>query len=224
MIKLKYASALRTIAHAELSSKKSDESAGLELHSLYRSLLGVVAFLLLARIDVAVFVSALQRWGHAPLIIHVKRLNVLTKWIQANPKRLVYCVFVIRGDQQVGTGVHQRVFSDSAFKKEEQTGHCMRGAAYLLCPGSNDDAFKCTVVCHILDFIARQQRKVVRATFSAELLGGCDASDKGILLSQMLHEIYTGDCTVVGARQRREHGGYHVPMVLYIDAMSVFAP
>jgi hypothetical protein len=78
-------------------------------------------------------------------------------------------------------------------------------------------------VCHILDFISRQQRKVVRATFSAELLGGCDASDKGILLSQMLHEIYSGDCTVAGARQRREHGGYHVPMVLYIDAMSVFA-
>ena len=75
---VEYASALRTIAHAELSSKKSDEAAGPELHSLYRSLLGVVAFLLLTRIDVAVFVSALQRWGHAPMIIHVKRLNVRT--------------------------------------------------------------------------------------------------------------------------------------------------
>ncbi|MFM7983037.1 MAG: hypothetical protein ACKPKO_27310, partial [Candidatus Fonsibacter sp.] len=72
-------------------------------------------------------------------------------------------------------------------------------------------------------FISRQQRKVVRATFSAELMGACDAVDKGILLSQMLHEIYTGDCTVVGARQRRDHGGYNVPMILYIDAMSVFA-
>ncbi|MFM7985269.1 MAG: hypothetical protein ACKPKO_38715, partial [Candidatus Fonsibacter sp.] len=109
-------------------------------------------------------------------------------------------------NRQVVTGVHQRVFSDSAFKKEEQTGHCMRGAAYLLCPGDTDDAFKGTVPCHLLDFISRQQRKVVRATFSAELMGACDAVDKGISLSQMLHEIYTGDCTVAGARQRRDHG------------------
>ena len=137
------------------------------MHSLYRSLLGAVAFLLLTRIDVAVFVSALQRWGHAPKIIHVKRLNVLTKWIQVNPKRLVYGSFTVRGDRQVVTGVHQRAFSDSAFKKEEQTGHCMRGAAYLLCLGSIDDAFIRTAVCHLLDFISRQQRKVVRATFSA---------------------------------------------------------
>ena len=39
----------------------------------------------------------------------------------------------------------------------------------------------------------------------------------------MLHEIYTGDCTVDGARQRRDHGGYHMPLVVYIDAMSVYA-
>ena len=54
-------------------------------------------------------------------------------------------------------------------------------------------------------------------------MGGRDAIDNGILLSQMRHDIYTGDCTVDGARQRRDHGGYYVPMVLYIDAMSVYA-
>ena len=165
----------------------------------------------------------LQRWGHAPKVIHVKRLNALTKWIQANPKRLVYNPFSVLENRQVVTGVHQRAFSDSAFKKEEQTGHCMRGAAYLLCPGCDDESFKVTSKCHILDFISRQQRKVVRATFSAELMGACDAIDKGILLSQMLHEIYTGDCSVDGARQRRDHGGYAVPMIVYIDAMSVYA-
>ncbi|MFM7987955.1 MAG: hypothetical protein ACKPKO_52445, partial [Candidatus Fonsibacter sp.] len=71
------------------------------MHSLSRSLLGVVAFLLLTRIGVAVFVSALQRWGHAPNIIHVKCLNALSKWIQANPKRLVYGSFIVRENRQV---------------------------------------------------------------------------------------------------------------------------
>ena len=42
------------------------------------SLLGAVATAL-TRLDVVVFIVALQRFSHAPLIIHVKRLNVLVK-------------------------------------------------------------------------------------------------------------------------------------------------
>ena len=127
------------------------------------------------------------------------------------------------GDRQVEAGTHLRVYSDSAFKKEEQTGRCMRGAVFLLCLGKNDESFVRTAKCHLLDIVSRQQRKVVRATFSSELMGACDTCDKGILLSQMLHAISSGDCSIEGARQRRENGGYQVPLVLYIDAMSVFA-
>ncbi len=76
---------------------------------------------------------------------------------------------------------------------------------------------------HLLDFVSGQQRKVVRATFSAELMGACDTCDKGMLLSQMLHDISSGDCSIDGARQRRENGRYQVTFVLYIDAMRVFA-
>ena len=200
-----YAALLRIIAHPGLAGKKAVDAASPELHSLYCALLGVVEFLLLTRIDVAVFASALQQWCHAPKIIHVKRLSVLTKWTQANPKSLAYTVFAVRGDRQVGTGPHQRVFSDSAFKKEEQTGHYMRGVAYLLWPGSTDDAFGCSAACHLLDFVSRQ-RKGVRATFSAELMGACDSVGQVILLSQMLHGISTGDCSIDGSRQGREHG------------------
>jgi len=54
-------------------------------------------------------------------------------------------------------------------------------------------------------------------------MGACDAADKGFLLSQMLHEINTGDCTIENAKARRDNGGYSIPMIIYIDAMSVFA-
>ena len=54
-------------------------------------------------------------------------------------------------------------------------------------------------------------------------MGACDAVDKGILLAQMLHEINTGDCTIESARTQRDNGGYSIPMIIYIDAMSVFA-
>ena len=117
------------------------------------------------------FVSALQRCGHAPKLTHVKSLSHLTRLIQVSPKNLTYKVSAPREDWQVGTGSHQRVCSDSAFKKEEQTGHCMRGEAYLLCPGPTDEAFVYTSTRRLLDFVARQQRRFVRATLSAEFLG-----------------------------------------------------
>ena len=39
----------------------------------------------------------------------------------------------------------------------------------------------------------------------------------------MLHEINTGDCTIGSAGPQRDNGGYSIPMVIYIGAMSVFA-
>ena len=99
----------------------------------------------------------------------------------------------------------------------------MRGSVYLLCGGRGAEAYQKTAQGHMLDFVARQQRRVVRATFSAELLGSCDTIDRGILLAQLLHEISTGDNSITGARQRRENGGYNIPAVLYLDAMSVYA-
>ena len=54
-------------------------------------------------------------------------------------------------------------------------------------------------------------------------MGCCDAADRGILLTQLLHAAYTGDCTIVGAKHRLENGGYSIPAAVYIDAMSFYA-
>ena len=116
----------------------------------------------------------------------------------------MYKPFGNSGSQMADGNCHLRIYSDSAFTKEEETGHCMRGAIYVLCPGRTADALTKSTACHILDFVARQQRRVVRATFSAELLGCCDVVDRGILLTQLLHEVGRGDCTIVGSTQRRE--------------------
>ena len=147
---------------------------------------------------------------------------MLTKWIQANPKCLVYKVFVVGGGRRVDAGSHLRTSSDSAFKKVEQTGQGMRGTAYLLCPCSTEVAFVHALPCHLLDPVSRQQRKVVRATFIAELLGACDSTDKIICLTQLLREVSSGNCSIEGALQRCEQGEYSVPLIRNIDAMSAF--
>ena len=65
----------------------------------------------------------------------------------------------------------------------------MRGACYLRCPGSDFKDFTVSAKCHIIEQIARQQRRVVGATFTAELYGGCDTQDRGVLLAQMLQQL-----------------------------------
>ena len=45
--------------------------------------------------------------------------------------------------------MHQRIFSDSAFKKEESSGHCMRGSVYLLCEGQGAEAYQKKQRSHI---------------------------------------------------------------------------
>ena len=157
MDQTEYASSLHIIAHPGLSIKKSEDAVSAELHSPYWSLLGAVALLLLTRADVAVYVYALQRWGHAPKVIHDKRLNVLTKWIQANPTCLVHRTFSARVNRQVDTGSRQRASSESMSKKKEQTGYCMRGAADLSCVENSDDASIKTTICHSLDLISRRR-------------------------------------------------------------------
>ena len=99
----------------------------------------------------------------------------------------------------------------------------MCGAVFLLSPGDLDSDFQKTAPCHLIDFVGKGQRRVVRATFTAELTGACDCVDRGILLSQLLHEVQTGDNTICTAVNLREMGGYAIPAVLYIDALSVFA-
>ena len=123
-------------------------------------------------------------------------------------------------------GTHLRVISDAAFKKETDSGHCLRGALFVRAPGNKQTDFapegKETVV-HIIDYLSKAQRHVTRSTFAAELLSAGDAIDHGLLLSQMLLEIPRGPKTAAEAREQRNRGQSEVPLVLYIDAMSVFA-
>ena len=74
------------------------------------SLLGAVAYALMTRIDVAVFVCALQRVTSKPQIIHIKRLNAVLRWMQSNPRRLCF--------PAVAGASHLRCVGDAAFKKE----------------------------------------------------------------------------------------------------------
>ena len=229
-----YISGLKTISHDEIRGKSSNSYCEPLLHTLYQSLLGAVAFTSLTRVDIIVFVVALQRHTHKPQVIHVKRLNALVRWMQANPRKLMYRSFnkaskvslhseahprAIKPSQS-GPFQHLKVIADSSFKKEEEKGHSLRGVLHLRCAG-RDYTQGGTV--HILDFATKALRLVTRSTYSSELLGACDSIDHGLMLLYILHEIHSGVPTKHEAKLLRERGRFAVPCVLYIDALSVYA-
>ena len=68
-----FVTTLKPIVHQHLATEPADSKACPGLHELYRSLLGAIAYLSHTRLDVNVFVSALQRHGHQPQIQHVRK-------------------------------------------------------------------------------------------------------------------------------------------------------
>ena len=209
-----YVSGMKTIPTESYRGLGTNSKCEPVLHVQYQSLLGAVAYTGLTRLDVIVFIVALQRYSHAPEVIHVKRLNILVRWMQKNPRKLCY--------KRMPSNVpkHLKIIGDSSFKKEEEKGHSLRGVLIVLCSGS--DMTKGGIV-HILDFATKALRLVTRSTFSAELLGGCDSFDLGLMILFILNEIHAGVPSKLDARSLRENGGFSIPAVLCLDALSVFA-
>ena len=85
-----YVGNLRPIVHAQAQHSKPEDLCCPELHKLYMSLLGAVAYLAHTRLDVVVFICALQRHKFKPQAQHVKKLNKLLTWVKKNPRKLVY--------------------------------------------------------------------------------------------------------------------------------------
>ena len=118
---------------------------------------------------------------------------------------------------------HLRILSDAAYKKETDDGYSLRGALYCRCSGNSRQSFEDhSLPVHVVDWACKSQRHVTRSTFSAELLAAGDAFDQGLLTSHLIYEIEFGPLTAKVARDRRMEGGY-IPVLLYVDAKSVFA-
>ena len=215
-----YAKALKPLVHADLRKGKEDALSD-ESHGLYLSLLGALAYLALTRLDIIVFIAALQRYNHKPQTIHARRLNSVVRWVQRNPVSLTYLRMNPANNFVVG-------ISDAAFKKDEDEATAMRGC--VVCRLGSD----CIVTdgsteklkggaTHILEFASRKQRHVTRSTFAAELFGACDCMDLILVVNLALHEIEMGPVPAMTARQLRDEGGLCYSTYLCIDAMSVFS-
>ena len=71
--------------------------------------------------------------------------------------------------------------------------------------------------------MSRSQKHVTRSTFSSELFGACDTQDHGFLICTILHQVTCGSIDAIEAKRLREEGGWANPMILVVDAYSVFS-
>ena len=76
-----YVQRFRAIVHSQLRSGGLEDLCCPELHELYRSLLGAIAYLSHTRVDIVVFICALQRYSHQPQVQHARKLNKLLSWL-----------------------------------------------------------------------------------------------------------------------------------------------
>ena len=122
-----YCNALKTIAHPTVKSSQKEAIVPLDLYEQFRSLRGAVAYTLLTRADISVYVVFLQRQTETTTNYHhIRMLNILVNRLQKTPQVLRY--------EHLGTHTKFLVIPDSVFKKEEQTGHSLKGTLLLRVP------------------------------------------------------------------------------------------
>eukprot|EP00971_Amphidinium_carterae_P351893 6492325-Amphidinium_carterae.1 len=174
-----YVEQLRVMKIPSLGS--DSDALSVEDHHAFRSLLGAVSWLTQTRMDICVYVCALQRVAHCPLIAHAKQLNRLVKHIRRKVAPLVF--------QHMSGPMRVQVISDSAFRKEDSSGLAMRGAVIGLCMHHHESPGG---VFHVLEFYSRKQKRVTRSTFAAELHALADAIEMGRLIRSAILEVTHG--------------------------------
>ena len=108
---------------------------------------------MMTQFHLLIYVVALQRKSHNPLVLHCRKLNALLAHMQKQPRELTYLSMTC----QRSLVTH----SDSGFTKEQENGYGVRAANHLRqgLSASGKPVF------HFLQAECRGHRRVTRSTF-----------------------------------------------------------
>jgi hypothetical protein len=180
--------------------------------AVYLSGLGSLAWLVQTRMDVAIYIQALQRNAKKPTVSHMLRLCCVIKWCKRKPCYLRYC-FLPSDYFKV------LVCNDAAFRREDSSGLAMRGSIIAWAEDRGSDP---SCLCNTIDFFSRKQRRIVRSTFGAELNAAADGIEVGRLVAYTLAEIVIPGCTAQSLIHMDEAGSLPFCLQLITDCRSLF--
>ena len=223
----KYTQALGSL---DLSSyAKQDENMYVreDTHSAYSSLLGGAAWLVLTRSDGSIYIQALQRHASKPRLKDCRRLNIVVRFLKRNKLGVWY-------ERINSDWIRILGFTDAAFKAQEgeSTGLALRGLAVLIAADpfhgqrpqgkQSATAVNREEIVHLIEWLVRRLRRVVRSTFSAELNALIDTIESLVLLQLTLHQCLCGtDESEHQLLLKMEAGALMPPIDLFVDAKSV---
>ena len=219
-----YAAALRPVSESSFQQVRDDEDLSELLHAAFMCLLGGGAWLLLTRLDVAVYISALQRASKKPRGMHLRRLNRVIRYIQRTKKPLVY--------EPLPLPVVLLSIADSAFKSPDPAEACsenakieptvMRGYILALAHCHSESKVGRKYSLQLLDYVAGKQSHVTRGVWSSELYNQCDAFGAVAVFLGFLEEVRLGPQPVARLIQLQQSGSYEVGLEMVTDSMSIF--
>ena len=212
-----YSATIKPIANELLNGKADDELAGILLASLYSSVLGGVAWMVLTRADLSVYVQALQRRASMPRIVDCKKLNLVARYAKKHPFGIMY--------KKMTEPLRLVCWSDAAFKSipEDSSGLALRGCCILLTGDHDTSPAAADQQCHLVEYMSKRQRRVVRSTFSAELNALIDALEVAILVQMAYHQIANGGSQSATELAAELEGGRLMPRIdAVVDAKAVF--
>ena len=206
-----YVLGLKPIDTTSVDVTKPTQPLTKDQHEDYRSLLGGVSWLSQTRLDVCIYVQALQRAAQKPTIANLLRLNTVVRWIRRKPSFLHF--------KKLNGPLKVIVISDAAFRKEDVSGLAMRGAIIGIC---EVHAGTCAGNLHIIDYYSRRQRRIVRSTFGAELNALLDSLEIGKLLCFTLAELLFPNLGLTELRNLEDSGKFPIPLQAAVDCKSIF--
>ena len=197
-----YIAMLRPIATELLRGRQDEEEANEELHAAYMSLLGGVAWTILSRTEVSVYVQALQRYAHKPTVGKCRRLNLVLRFLVRQESGILY--------KRLEHPLKLVGMSDAAFRAQpdEPSGLALRGLAVMLMEADKEGPSSRNGRVHLLEYLTRRIRRVVRSTFSAALNALLDSVENVLLLQLALHELFCGVTEDVDDLVRRLENGH----------------
>ena len=163
-----YVKGLGQIKSEHVKRSTTSNLCNAEDHQQFRSLLGALAYASITQTWATVYIVALQRVAAAPKNEHVLRLNKLVRLVQAQGAETTF--------KHMTCSYKLIVHSDSSFRKEDDKGYAMRGAAYLRVGWLGNKK-----IVHLLLGISKSQNLVTRSTYAAELLAAASATDNSTL-------------------------------------------
>ena len=173
--------------------------------------------MILTRADLAAYVQALQRRASTPRVTDCKKFNLVVRYAKRHKVGIWYCE--LKGELRLVC------WSDAAFQAipEEGSGLALRGCCIIL---TGDDPASPTSqdgTCHLLEYLCKRQRRVVRSTFSAELNALIDAMEIAILVQMAMHQVLNGcEETATELAHRMEEGLLQPSVDAVVDAKAVF--